>query len=161
MGALPEQGQHASLVSIGRTLARALLDALPDPAWVKDTAGRYVAVNPAYRQAYERLTQRSLGEIIGRTDFDLFTREQAETARQQESEIIAARGAHKAQQCLPDSNGKLHRFQVHRIALIDEAGNVEGTVGFAQHLRDQTGGDAELRARADELKTLVANLPGM
>lgn len=161
MGALPEQGQHASLVSIGRTLARALLDALPDPAWVKDTAGRYVAVNPAYRQAYERLTQRSLSEIIGRTDFDLFTREQAETARQQESEIIAARGAHKAQQCLPDSNGKLHRFQVHRIALIDEAGNVEGTVGFAQHLRDQAGGDAELRARAEELKTLVANLPGM
>jgi len=160
MGALPEQ-QHGKLVSTARTLARVLLEVLPDPAWVKDAAGRYVAVNPAYEKAYEALTQRSSSDIIGRTDFDLYAREQAETAHRQESEIMTARGAVKVQQCLPDASGRLHRFEVHRIALLDQAGNVEGTIGFAHDVSDRLAAEEQLRARERELAALVGNLPGM
>ena len=47
MGALPEH-RIGDLVHTAHTLVRNFLNVLPDPAWVKDTAGRYVAVNPAY-----------------------------------------------------------------------------------------------------------------
>ena len=76
MGALPEQHQE-KLVSTARTLARVLLDVLPDPAWVKDTAGRYIAVNTAFRKVLQPLAQRN-GEAIGCTDFDLHARDYAE-----------------------------------------------------------------------------------
>lgn len=161
MGALPEQHQHGPLVSIARTLARTFLNVLPDPAWVKDAAGRYAAINPACGKAYEALTPHAAAEIVGRTDFDLFSREQAETVRQQEEEVMASRGALRIEQCLRDSAGTLRRFEVHRIALLDEAGNVEGTVGFAHEVSDRAAREEQLRGRLEELATLVSNLPGM
>jgi len=161
MGAVPEQEEQGGLFRIARTLARTLLNVLPDPAWVKDTAGRYVAVNTAYQKAYEGFAKRAPADILGRTDFDLFSSDQAETAHQQEREIMATRGALRVQQCLRNTKGKLCRFEVHKIALLDEAGNVEGTVGFAQDVTDKLAEMEELRTREQALATLVRNLPGM
>ena len=161
MGALPEQHTQGDVVSIARTLAQSFLNVLPDPAWVKDTAGRYAAINPAYRKMFEALTRRTPSEIIGRTDFDLFSSDEAEAIRRQESEIMAARGALRVQQCLRDREGRLRRFEVHRIVLLDEAGNVEGTVGFAQDVGARLSEEEQLHERVQELTALVANLPGM
>lgn len=161
MGALPEQHEHGNLVRTAHTLARVFLNVLPDPAWVKDTAGRYVAVNPAYRKVYESIWNRLSGDIVGCTDFDLFTREHAETAQRQERDIMETRGALRVQQCLQNHEGKLFRFEVHKIALLDEAGNVEGTVGFAHDVSDMIAQLDELRAREQAISTLVHNLPGM
>ncbi|HET7595941.1 MAG TPA: EAL domain-containing protein [Burkholderiales bacterium] len=158
MGALPEQGK---LFSTARTLARTLLHVLPDPAWVKDASGRYLAVNPAYSRVYESLTRRSGDDIVGRTDFDLFPCEHAEAAHQQEAQVIAARGAVKVQQCLRDASGRARGFDVHRVALLDESGNVEGTVGFAHEVSDRVAEAEQLRTRERELATLIGNLPGM
>ena len=101
MGALPEQHTQGDVVSIARTLAQSFLNVLPDPAWVKDTAGRYAAINPAYRKMFEALTRRTPSEIIGRTDFDLFSSDEAEAIRRQESEIMAERAARHLHQVPP------------------------------------------------------------
>lgn len=161
MGALPQQEEQGGLFRTAQTLARTFLNVVPDPAWVKDTAGRYVAVNSAYQKAYEGLVRRTPTDIIGRTDFDLFPPEQAEAAHQQEREIMATRGAMRAEQSIRNGKGELCRFEIHRIALLDEAGNVEGTVGFAQDVSDKLAAVERLRAREHELTTLVRNLPGM
>jgi diguanylate cyclase (GGDEF)-like protein/PAS domain S-box-containing protein len=161
MGAVPEQQEQGGLFRIAHTLARTFLNVLPDPAWVKDTAGRYVAVNTAYQKAYEGFANRTPADILGRTDFELFPSDQAEAAHQQEGEIMAARSALRLQQCFRNTNGKLCRFEVHKIALLDEAGNVEGTVGFAQDVTDKFTEVEELRTREQALATLVRNLPGM
>jgi diguanylate cyclase (GGDEF)-like protein/PAS domain S-box-containing protein len=161
MGAMPEQQEQGSVLRTAHTLARTFLNALPDPAWIKDTAGRYVAVNPAYTKAYEAFAKRTPADIVGRTDFDLFSPDQAETAHAQEREIMAARGALRVQQCLRNTKGKLCRFEVHKIALVDESGNVEGTVGFAEDVTDKLAEVEELREREKDLSTLIRNLPGM
>lgn len=159
MGALPEQHQE-KLVSTARTLARVLLDVLPDPVWVKDTAGRYIAVNTAFRKVLQPLTQRN-GEAIGCTDFDLHARDYAERAQREENEIMATRGAVRVQQCLQDAGGRLRYFEVHRIALLDDAGNIEGTIGFAREVADKRGTGDGGHAHERELAALVENLPGM
>jgi len=158
MGALPEQQQQ--VVNTARTLARVLLDVLPDPAWVKDTAGRYVAVNTAFRTGFPALSQKS-GDIIGRTDFDVHGREFAERAQREESEIMATRGAARVQQCIADASGRLRCFEVHRIALLTDAGEVEGTIGFAHEVTERLAAADAVQARAHELAELVENLPGM
>ncbi|MGQ0523404.1 MAG: putative bifunctional diguanylate cyclase/phosphodiesterase [Betaproteobacteria bacterium] len=159
MGALPQQ-HVGNLVKTAHTLARNFLTVLPDPAWVKDTAGRYVAVNPAYKKAYQAFL-KGAGEVIGRTDFDLYSPEQAETALAQEREIMERRGAMRVEQCLHDDQGKLLRYEVHKIALIDEAGNVEGTVGFAHDVTDEVAELEALRVRERSISTLIHNMPGM
>jgi diguanylate cyclase (GGDEF)-like protein/PAS domain S-box-containing protein len=161
MGALPEQLEHGNLVRTANTLARTFLNVLPDPAWVKDTAGRYVAINPAYKKAYAVFARRAAATIIGCTDFDLYSREHAEMSKQHEEDVMRSRGAMRIQQCLQDSSGKLCRFEVHKVALLDDDGNVEGTVGFAHDVTLEISQLEALRAHEQAVSTLVNNLPGM
>jgi PAS domain-containing protein len=57
---------------------RALLDGMPDRAWLKDTAGRYVALNRSEANALGRPT----AEVIGKRVLDFWQRrDQALTAR--------------------------------------------------------------------------------
>ena len=46
---------------------RALIDSIPDIAWMKDKAGRFLAVNRALMQAFgvDRIE-----DVLGKTDFD-------------------------------------------------------------------------------------------
>lgn len=158
MGALPEH-RIGDLVHTAHTLVRNFLNVLPDPAWVKDTAGRYVAVNPAYTSRYRPLFNGA-SDVIGLTDFDLLPREQAEAALAQEREIMQTRGALCARQALKGAKGKLSQFEVHRIALIGETGNVEGTVGFARDITE-TAEMEELHTRERSISALIRNLPAM
>ena len=43
------------------------LESSPDPMWIKDTQGRYVAVNKAYLHADPGQTHN----VIGKTDFEV------------------------------------------------------------------------------------------
>lgn len=161
MGVLPQHEEQAGIFRTAHTLARAFLNTLPDPAWVKDAAGRYVAVNPAYQKACADLAGRVPAEIIGRSNFELFFPEEEEQAREQEREIMAARGAMRVERAVRDAQGEVRRFEIHKIALLDSAGNAEGTVGFAHDVTDKLAAVDRLHASERKLSMLVQNLPGM
>jgi diguanylate cyclase (GGDEF)-like protein/PAS domain S-box-containing protein len=161
MSTLPEEPQPKEGFHALQMLVHSLLDAIPDPAWLKDTAGRYLAVNPAYRKACENLQGHSPVDMIGRTDLELFPSEYAEKARRQELEIMAARGALRSEEVIHSLRGAALRLEIHRFVFLDETGGVAGTAGIARDLTVE--GAAPERARESERKlaTLVQNLPGM
>lgn len=140
MNAAPEPIPQGGIIRLAQTLARALLDAVPDPAWVKDAAGRYVAVNSAFRRVCEHRLRRPDVDIVGLNDYDLFPAEDAERAHQEEHDIMAKRGAMRGEQVIHDSQGEARRFEIHRIVLLGDAGGVSGTVGFARDVTDAIAG---------------------
>ena len=161
MTATPQPTESHTSFRVKQTLALTLLNAMPDPAWIKDTDGRYVAVNPAYQMAYESHVGRSGVEIAGRTDFDLLHPEEAEKAHEQERAIMLARGAVRTEMLIHDPGGKARRFAVHKFVLLDESGAVAGTVGIAQDVTATQGEQERFRENERQLATLVQNLPGM
>src|SRR5262249_37483084 len=58
-----------------RDLLRTLMDNLPDYIYVKDTESRMLLSNTGHLKA---LGAETLEEVVGKTDFDFFPREQAE-----------------------------------------------------------------------------------
>ena len=64
-----------------------LLDTLPEVAWLKDARGRVLAVNKAFRKRY--LVEDAA--IVGRTEFDLFSRERAMRLRSEDTEVMSTR----------------------------------------------------------------------
>lgn len=56
---------------------RTLLGTIPDLVWLKDINGTYLTCN----KAFERFLGKSVNEIIGRTDYDLFDHELADWFR--------------------------------------------------------------------------------
>jgi diguanylate cyclase (GGDEF)-like protein/PAS domain S-box-containing protein len=161
MNAAPEAAQYQDIISLAQLLARAFLDAIPDPAWVKNAESRYVAANPAYRKLCANCAGRSEAEILGLTDSDLFPEEDAERARQQEQEVMAGRAAARATQIFRSAQGVAHRFSIHRIALLDDGGRAVGTVGFLQNVSEESERTARLEENERMLAALVRNLPGI
>jgi diguanylate cyclase (GGDEF)-like protein/PAS domain S-box-containing protein len=148
------------IATITRILARSFLAALPDPAWIKDSEGRYLAVNAAFRALYERHMGRDGAPFEGRTDLELFSPEAVEAWWREERRLLAAGGASRSEQILRNAQGELRRLETHRVALLDESGQPAGILGIAE---DVTEGVAPERLRESERKlaALVQNLPGM
>ena len=81
---------HLSLTNLQLSESRGqmetLINALPDPVWLKDTEGVFLACN----QAFGRMFGAPTCEIIGRTDYDFTSAELADFFRQKDKEAIAA-----------------------------------------------------------------------
>lgn len=68
------------------TLLRSLYEAIPDPVWLKDPQGVYLACNPAFSAYYGAPEDI----IVGKTDFDFVDAATAEFYRNKDWEAIAA-----------------------------------------------------------------------
>ncbi|MGH9452162.1 MAG: PAS domain-containing protein [Terriglobia bacterium] len=68
-----------------RTFLNALMDHIPDYIYLKDTQGRFILVN---RAAAARAGVGDPSELVGKSDFDLFTLEHAQAAYDGEQEVL-------------------------------------------------------------------------
>ena len=65
---------------------QSLLRAIPDLVWLKDPEGVYLGCN----RAFERFFGAKEAAILGKTDHDFVSREQADFFRQKDREVLAA-----------------------------------------------------------------------
>ena len=63
---------------------RAILDNIPDIAWLKDAQGRFIAVNEPFAKA----CGFKIEEIIDKTDLDIWPRELALSYRADDQEVM-------------------------------------------------------------------------
>jgi diguanylate cyclase (GGDEF)-like protein/PAS domain S-box-containing protein len=68
----------------GKVFLDALINAIPSPVLVKDEQHRYIAANLAFTKFF----QHELYEVIGKTDFDFFSEEDAEFFQRSDSEAL-------------------------------------------------------------------------
>lgn len=118
---------------------RALVDASPVVAWVKDRDGRLTFAS----HAFERLHGAGPGGLIGRTERDLGPPELAEAVRQSDLEVLE-RGRHlRAERIVPGPNGDQRIWLSHKFPL--QGGRALGGVAI-----DVT----EVRRQAAELASI-------
>lgn len=82
----PAAGSHrAPTDGLSCLLLQALFDHLPEFIYAKDCQGRFILAN---KSLCEHLGLADPGEIVGKTDFDLFPREVAEAYQTEELDIL-------------------------------------------------------------------------
>lgn len=102
-----------------------LMDAIPSPVFHKDTQGVYRGCN----KAFETLVGRARSAIIGRTAFEVFPRELAESLTGKDRELFD-RGSHQAFELeLPAADGTPRRMLAHRALYHNPVGRVLGVIG--------------------------------
>jgi len=125
---------------------RALLRSLPEQVWMKDRAGRYLAVNAEF----ERFQGVREGEVLGKSDFEMGAWERSEHYAAQDQATLAAAEPlvflENERSAVDD--GERH-LEVTKTAVRDDRGEVIGVVGIA---RDMT----EIHAANVALKTSEA-----
>ena len=162
------QGRIQGLVGIGRditerkrveeTLAaqQKLLDnliaAVPDLVYFKDRESRFIRINEAYAKR-ARLTD--VHAAIGKTDFDIFGKQHAREAYEDEQRIMATGKAiinKEEREDWPD--GRITWATSAKMPLLDSSGRIAGTMGISRDITERKQAEEELNRLNRSLQTL-------
>jgi PAS domain S-box-containing protein len=128
---------------------RAIIDNVPYLVWLKDPDGRYLAVN----RAIAAVAGRPADELLGRTDFDLWPKDQAERYRADDAEVMARRRQKTVEAPWSAEPGAV--FETFRTPVLDEDGTVLGTAGFARDVSERKAVEAAREATLAEAERLA------
>lgn len=123
---ITEQKRITLALQQKRTEQDALLNAIPAIVFYKDLNLRYVAVS----QMFADLLGRSLGNLLGKTDFELLPRELAEDFQRINREVLEL-GKTKAgiESRLTDANGNIVYLSTVLAPFNNTEGNIAGLLG--------------------------------
>ncbi len=129
----------------------AILDNLPDMAWLKDREGRFVAVN----EQLARASGRPVADIVGKRDIDVWPRELAERYRADDVEIMNARTTKRVEEPFVAGDGTETIIETIKTAIVDEHGDVIGTTGIARDITQRKQSEGRLQQSKDDLERRI------
>ncbi|WP_394559637.1 response regulator [Aquipseudomonas alcaligenes] len=136
-----------------RSTLEALINAIPDPIWFKDTEGRYVGVN----QACAELFGRPRGDMRGLRDEDLLHPDWAATRTEHDLTALNWPGPYESEGWSLYPDGRRAVFDTLRTTFHDDQGRLLGLVGVSRDITVRKQTEAEL-AKAKELAEEAARL---
>jgi PAS domain S-box-containing protein len=118
-----------------------LLYTIPHPVFFKNLEYKYVRVNKACADVFGK----SISEIEGGDDFDLFPKSLAEKMRRADQTLLDKKEERITSEILfLDVDGQERWFRTTKTLVEDEAGTLVGITGFALDITDSKIANAEL-----------------
>jgi PAS domain S-box-containing protein len=134
---------------------RAILDTFPYLVWMKDTEGKFLAVNQTFAKSASQLSPDA---VIGLTDLDIWPAELAEKYRSDDQKVIDTHQKQVTEELIYDHNIPA-LMETFKSPVFDHEGNVIGTTGFAHDITEQKRHEQILRQRDQllEATSQIAN----
>ena len=146
---ITERKQAEKALVQERNLLQALIDNIPDSVYFKDDKNRLIRVNKARAE----LSGTTPEKMIGKTDFDFFSEEEAKKAFDDDNRVLESNKSLTGRvEKITDADGKEHWFSVIKIPWHNEKGQVIGTMGISRDITQDKRVEKELARYARELK---------
>jgi PAS domain S-box-containing protein len=116
-----------------RELASSLMNNTPAAIFVKDREGRYLMANP-------RVTMLVGASVVGKTDYDILPRENADALRANDLEALRAEEPIQREEVVQTPLGR-RTYLTSKFALHDVEGKPHAVCGVAVDITDRKGAD--------------------
>ena len=137
-------------------LIRSLLDSIPDIVFFKNTGGVYLGANPAFAA----FVGRPRNEIIGRTDQDLFDRENADSFQEQDKLMLAKRETRRNEEWITYPDGRKVLMDTLKSPYWGPEGELIGLLGIGRDITAQRRAEDALRESEQFAQGAINALPG-
>ncbi len=152
---ITERLQAEEKLRESKALLQAVLDASPDPIFLKDRESRWVLANPAACDDVGKAAEA----CIGKTDEQLLSDPaQGRALMANDRRIISSGQPETVEEILETSLGT-RIFITKKAPFRDEAGNIVGIIGTARDITERKRAEEKLRESEALLKAVLDNSP--
>jgi diguanylate cyclase (GGDEF)-like protein/PAS domain S-box-containing protein len=133
------------------------ISTIPDVVWMKDKNGAYVTCN----RAFEKFFNTSKENILGKTDYDFFKKEEADICKHSDLEAIAA-----GEVCISEEivynpkNNTTTILEVRKAPVFGHNKELMGVMGIGRDVTEQKNAKQKLEESELLFRSIVQNLPG-
>jgi len=144
-----------------RSLIRSMMNSIPDLIFYKDKNNRYIGCN----EAFCLFNNFKLQDIVGKTDFDIFPKEQAKYFAETDQKIIVQKRTIRQESWEINAKGEKFLLDTLKVPFVDENGNSLGIVGICHDITERYKTEIDLKnakekaEESDRLKSsFLANM---
>jgi len=129
----------------------AILNNIPDMAWLKDKNSRYIAVN----EQFAKIAGMKIAEILGKSDFEIWQTSYAANYSQDDLEVIQSGQRKHVEEFQVDSTSRKYWVETTKTPIMDEQGEVIGTTGIARDISDRKRVELSEQQRREMLEKII------
>jgi len=129
---------------------RALLDSIPDIAWLKDVEGRFIAINDAMCKAFGM----SYEELLGKTDFDVSPPDLAKSYVEADKEVIRTGKPKRVEERWGKRGDGRIWIETIKTPVYNKRGDIIGISGIARDITKRKEMEKQLRDSENKFRTL-------
>jgi len=131
-------------------LLQDIMDGSPSIIFVKDRKGRFLAIN----SRLEELLGKNRDQILGKTDFDIFSREWAEYYQTHDRRVLELDRPVQLEEELEAADGTTHMFLSNKFPLHDTDGRSYAVCGISTDITGRKQQEEELKKANRTLKAI-------
>ena len=150
---ISEQKAAGKALEDTNTLLNSLLETIPDVFFAKDLQGKYIAINANLAKFFSK----SISEIIGKDDTELFSPEFGKSVMFKDQEIMT-KGMTKTVEELVPNNGVNGTFLTIKTPLKDSTGNITGLIGLTRDITDRKKAEEAVIKKSQQLEQALEDL---
>jgi PAS domain S-box-containing protein len=141
---ITERKRSEEALQEARDYLNKVINLISDPIFVKDEKHRLVLVNDAECN----LIGRPPEEILGKTDYDFFPKEQVNVFWEMDDEVFRTGKENVNEEVITDNQGVTHTIVTKKVLYEDKAGD-KFIVGIIRDITDRKKAEDELRRAKD------------
>jgi len=129
---IEEREKMRAILSEQQSRLRNIIDSVPDMIFFKDTNSRFQGCN----KAFERFINRKESEIIGMTEYDLFSPAQSEIYLASDKHLLLTGEPVRTKEWTPLKDGHSLLFDTLKTTYRDDDGNILGIIAISRDVTE-------------------------